>query len=107
MPSLVMVTLGLSKHKAYFYRVVATQVKNRTEDGRSMQEISCRDAFPREKVQLARELAQRGMNLKKEGQVRAFRVRSSGSGCIPVLDVRRGQRDVGGFPVPDEGHSKG
>ena len=59
-PSSVMVTLGSSKQKACFYKVVATQVKNRTKDGCSMQEISCRDAFPRERVQLARELAYEG-----------------------------------------------
>jgi hypothetical protein len=50
--------------------------------------ISCRDAFPKDKVSDAKALVDKGMGLKRNGKIAAFTVVARGPGCIPVLKVR-------------------
>ncbi len=55
--------------------------------------ISCRDAFPKDKVTEAKALVEKGMGLKRNGKIAAFRVVARGPGCIPVLEARYRGRD--------------
>jgi len=87
-PTSVMVEFGSMAQKATFYRVVAKVTQTRTEEGRQMQGISCRDAFPKKYIADAQRLIQQGKALRANGRVAAFRVAAQGPGCIPVLQVR-------------------
>jgi hypothetical protein len=62
--------------------------------------ISCRDSFPKEHLGKVKELATKGMSLKRGGQVGGFRVKAQGPACLPVLEVRdKAHRGPGGWSV--------
>ena len=88
MPSSVYLTFGSAQQKTTFFRIMANRIRYGDEKARIMRVVACRDAFPKEHVPVARELAQKGMGLRREGQVASFRVVSRGTGCIPVLEVK-------------------
>ena len=53
-----------------------------------MKAISCRDAFPKQYLQQAKELAREGGELKAGGRIVASRVIARGYGCIPELEIK-------------------
>lgn len=60
--------------------------------------INCRDSFPKDKLAATRDLANKGLALKKKGAMASFRVKAQGAGCIPVLETRtRSHRGPGGW----------
>jgi hypothetical protein len=87
-PTSVFVTFRSVAQKAQFFKVLARVIAENREGADIMRGISCRDAFPRELVEEARSLAQKGFDLRKNGKVAAFRVVARGPACIPVLEVR-------------------
>ena len=87
-PSSVYLTFGSAQQKTTFFRIMANRIKFGDERARMMRVVACRDAFPKEYVPVARELAQKGMGLRRDGYVASFRVVSRGTGCIPVLEAK-------------------
>jgi hypothetical protein len=97
-PTSVHVTFASTRQKYHWYRVMATQSRLATREGQRMRGVSFRDSFPKEKVSEARRLAQRGAAIKRDGQIGSFRVKASGPGCNPVLEVRmEAHRGPGGW----------
>jgi hypothetical protein len=87
-PTSALVTFGSITQKGTFFRVIATEVRRGSTCGEKFKLISCRDAFPKGKINDAKRLVQKGIALRKNGQVAYFRVVASGEGCIPVLEVK-------------------
>jgi len=87
-PMAAKITLGSPRQKRTVYSAVAEHIQNRTKYGNSILSISLRDCFPREKTLEAKKLADKGMALKRQGKISAFRVVSQGPSCIPVLQTR-------------------
>jgi hypothetical protein len=96
-PTSVYMTFGSARQKTCFFRVLANKMRataNRANGGPTpLGGISCRDAFPKDKVTEAKALVEKGMGLKRNGKIAAFRVVARGPGCIPVLEVRYRGRD--------------
>jgi hypothetical protein len=67
---------------------LAATVKADGREGRKLRVISCRDAFPKKRVNDSKMLVQKGMALRRNGQIAYFRVIAQGDGCIPVLEVK-------------------
>jgi hypothetical protein len=53
-----------------------------------MRVVACRETFPKEYFPVARELARKGMALRREGLVASFRVVAKGTGFILVLGTK-------------------
>ncbi len=90
-PTSVDMTFGSTRRKTCFFRVLANKMRAAGgQGGRPMPlgGISCRDAFPKDKVNDAKALVEKGMGLKRNGKIAAFRVVARGPGCIPVLEAR-------------------
>lgn len=87
-PSMVKVILGSARQKSTFFRCLAAHTRNGTRIGQELAKISVRDFFPREKVNDAKTLIQRGAVLKRNGKIASYRVLAKGEGCIPVLEVK-------------------
>ena len=51
--------------------------------------MAIRDCFPKELIPDSQRLVQKGLMLKKNGQVELFKVVARGPGVIPVLEVRK------------------
>jgi hypothetical protein len=88
MPTSVYLTFGSQQQKTAFFRIMANRIRFGDERARLMRVVACRDAFPKEYISEAKELANKGMSLKRDGQVVSFRVVARGAGCIPVLETR-------------------
>ncbi len=84
----VLVTFGSARQKGCWFRCLASAMKAGGRSG-DLQRLSCRDAFPKEDVEDARQLVREGMALKHEGRAVTFRVKATGPGCLPVLEVKR------------------
>jgi len=84
-PTAVMVTLGSRAQKATFFKMLA---KKSSQGEPEVKAISCRDAFPKQYLQQAKELAHKGGELKAGGRIAVFRVIARGDGCIPVLEIK-------------------
>ncbi len=84
----VLVTFGSVRQKGCWFRCLASAMKAGGRSG-NLQRLSCRDAFPKEYVEDARQLVREGMALKQEGKAVTFRVKATGPGCLPVLEVKR------------------
>jgi hypothetical protein len=67
---------------------MANRIRYGDERAWLMRVVACKDAFPKEYISEANELANKGMLLKRDGQVVSFRVVARGVGCIPVLETR-------------------
>jgi hypothetical protein len=94
-PTSLFMTFGSARQKSCFFRVLANKMRTmEAVDGHPspLGGISCRDAFPKNLIQPAKDLVGKGMTLKREAKITSFRVVARGPGCIPVLEVRyRGQ----------------
>ncbi len=90
-PTSVLVTFGSLAQKATFYKTVAKTVQGGHFEGEKMKSISCRDAFPKKYINEAKRLVQKGHVLKRNGQIKSFRVVAQGPGCIPILQHKNGQ----------------
>ncbi len=77
-PTSVYMTFGSAIQKTCFFRVLANKMRPAAcqANGRSMPlgGISCRGAFPKDKVNDAKALVEKGMDLKRNGKIAAFRV---------------------------------
>ena len=51
--------------------------------------MAIRDCFPKELIPNSQRQVQKGLMLKKNGQVELFKVVAKGQGVIPVLEVRK------------------
>ena len=88
MPSSVYLSFGSAQQKSTFFRIMANRIRFGNEAARSIRVLACRDAFPKELIPEAKRLAQKGMELRINGEVASFRVVARGMGCIPVLETR-------------------
>ena len=87
-PAMVRVVLGSARQKSTLFRCLAAHVRNGTRIGQELAKVSMRDYFPREKVNDAKVLIQRGAVLKRNGKIGSYRVVAKGDACIPVLEVK-------------------
>jgi hypothetical protein len=96
-PTSVYMTFGSARQKTCFFRVLANKMRAAAIQANGgptpLGGISCRDAFPKDKVTEAKALVDKGMGLKRNGKIAAFRVVARGPGCIPVLEARYRGRD--------------
>jgi len=90
-PMAARITLGSSRQKRTLYRAVADNMKKRTRIGHRVRPVSFRDCFTADKTLEAKKLAAKGMAIKRQGGISAFRVISQGPACIPVLQTRTSQ----------------
>ena len=72
------------------YKTIIAHIRKQTNIGKAIaiNRVSLRDVFPKEKVQEAQELARKGLSMKKNGEIEAFKVAAMGTGVIPVLYVK-------------------
>jgi len=87
-PSSCFLSFGSVTQKSTFFKVLAATVKAGGREGHKLKVISCRDAFPKKRVNDSKMLVQKGMALRREGRIAYFRVIAQGNGCIPVLEVK-------------------
>ena len=96
-PTSVYMTFGSARQKTCFFRVLANKMRVAADQANGgptpLGGISCRDAFPKDKVNDAKALVDKGMGLKRSGKIAAFRVVARGPGCLPVLEARHRGRD--------------
>ncbi len=96
-PTSVYMTFRSARQKTCFFRVRANKMRVAADQANGgptpLGGISCRDAFPKDKVNDAKALVDKGMGLKRSGKIVAFRVVGRGPGCIPVLEARYRGRD--------------
>jgi hypothetical protein len=96
-PTSVYMTFGSARQKTCFFRVLANKMRVAADQANGgptpLGGISCRDAFPKDKVNDAKALVDKGMGLKRSGKIVAFRVVARGPGCLPVLEARHRGRD--------------
>ena len=83
-PMEVMVTFGSRSQKTMFFKILAKRVTGEAK----LRNISCRDAFPKKLVEIAKEIAKKGGMLKNTGANAVFRVVTRGPGCVPILEVK-------------------
>jgi hypothetical protein len=85
-------TFGSARQKTCFFRVLANKMRATACQANGSQmpsgRISCRVAFPKDKVNVAMATVDKDMGLKRNGKMAIFRVVTRGPGCIPVLEVR-------------------
>ncbi len=84
----ICIVLGSSRQKAVVYKTIIAHIRKQTAIGKAISRVSLRDVFPKEKVQEAQELARKGLSLKRQGEIEAFKVAAMGTGVIPVLYVK-------------------
>ncbi len=84
----ICIVLGSSRQKAVVYKTIIAHIRRQTNIGKAINRVSLRDVFPKEKVQEAQELARKGLSMKKNGSIEAFKVAAMGTGVIPVLYVK-------------------
>jgi hypothetical protein len=80
-------TFGTTQQKTTFFGIMANRIRYGDERAQMMKVVANRDTFSKEHAPAARELAQKGMAMRREGQVASFRVISGGMGCIHVLEA--------------------
>ena len=88
MPSSVFLSFGSYQQKSTFFRIMANRIRFGGEQQQNIRVLACRDAFPKDLIPEAKNLAQKGMGLRQNGHVASFRVVARGQGCIPVLEIR-------------------
>ena len=71
-PTSIFVTFGSVAHKATFFRVMAKTIAERRTRWERISGISCRDAFPKEKMAEAKRITEKGFILRRSGRVAAF-----------------------------------
>ena len=64
-------------------------MKAKTAIGNAFKGVAIRDCFPKELIPDSQRLVQRGLALKRNGQVELFKVVARGPGVIPVLEVKK------------------
>ena len=74
--------------KTTFFKMLAKRASLGGQEASKLKGISCRDAFPKKYVSDAKDLAQKGREMKIINKVAFFRVVARGSGCHPVLEVK-------------------
>ena len=94
-PTSVCVVLGSARQKGIIFRTIAGNMRAKTSIGKRLGGVSIRDCFPKERIQDSQRLAQKGIMLKKNGQVEQFKVTAKGPGVIPVLEVRSRNEEGG------------
>ena len=88
-PTSVCVVLGSPRQKGVIFRTIAGNMRAETAIGKALKGVAIRDCFPKELIPDSQRLFQKGMMLKKNGQVELFKVVARGPGVIPVLEVRK------------------
>ncbi len=72
-PTSVYVTFGSARQKTCFFRFLVNKMRATGSQANSGQMplggISCRDAFPKDKVSDAKSLVDKGMGLKRNGKI--------------------------------------
>jgi hypothetical protein len=102
-PPAVHVTFASGGQKGCWYQVLAAMHRMGGKEAEKARKIYCRDSFPKDKLAAAKELAAKGLALKKKGAITSYRVKAQGPGCIPVLETRaRSHRGPGGWAVHNE-----
>jgi len=91
-PMAARITLGSAQQKRTLFRAIADNIKKRTRYGHQVRPISFRDCFSADKTLEAKKLAAKGMAIKRQGRIQAFRVVSQGPACIPQTRTNRGQK---------------
>ncbi len=95
-PTSVCVVLGSPRQKGVIFKSIAGHMRAKTAIGKALKGVAIRDCFPKEFIPDAQRLIQKGLMLKKNGQVELFKVVARGPGVIPVLEVRK-KANVGGL----------
>ena len=88
-PSSVCVVLGSPRQKGVIFKSIAGHMRAETAIGKALKGVAIRDCFPKELIPDSQRLVQKGLMLKKNGQVELFKVVARGPGVIPVLEVRK------------------
>ena len=88
-PTTVCVVLGSPRQKGVIFKSIAGHMKAKTAIGNAFKGVAIRDCFPKELIPDSQRLVQRGLALKRNGQVELFKVVARGPGVIPVLEVRK------------------
>ncbi len=99
--------LGSARQKTCFFRVLANKMwaeANQTNgDPMPLGEISCRDAFPKDKVNDAKVLVEKGIGLKRSNKTAAFKGGHSGLGAqSQVYNPRRSDEELLSTPMTSE-----
>ncbi len=84
----ICVVLGSSRQKAVVYKTIIAHIRRQPAIGKAISRVSMRDVFPKEMIPEAQNLVRKGLGLKREGTVEAFKVAAMGTGVIPVLYVK-------------------
>ena len=85
----VCIVLGYPHQKGVIFNSIAGHMKAKTVIGNAFKGVAIRDCFPKELIPDSQRLVQRGLALKRNGQVELFKVVARGPGVIPVLEVRK------------------
>lgn len=97
-PPAVHVTFASSGQKGCWFKVLAAMGRAGGQAAETARAVSCRDSFPKGHLAVVKELAEKGMALKRAGRIGGFRVKAQGPACIPVLEVReRAHKGPGGW----------
>jgi hypothetical protein len=88
-PTMARVLLGSRRQRAILYRLLGEMGRGaKMAAADTMRPLSFRDMFPRELIEDSKANVQKGLGLKRSGNVHSFRVIAQGVGCVPVLQVR-------------------
>jgi hypothetical protein len=99
-PPAVHVTFASGGQKGSWYKVLAAMGRAGGQAAERARSINCRDSFPKEYLGEVRQLAAKGMTLKRQGKVGGYRVKAQGPNCIPVLEIKdRSHRGAGGWAI--------
>jgi hypothetical protein len=99
-PPAVHITFASGSQKGCWFKVLASMSRAGGQATEMARDISCRDSFPKGHLATVKELASKGMALKRGGKVGSYRVKAQGPACISVLEVRAtGHRGPGGWQV--------
>jgi len=88
-PTSVVVVLESTRMKGVFFRLLAARIRTGDDNQGYLKQVSVRDMFPASMLQESRREVRRGMALKRNGYIGTFKVVSRGTGCIPVLEIKK------------------
>jgi len=90
------ITLGSSRQKTALFRAIVDNIEKRMRNGHRVQPVSFRDCFNAHNTIKAKNLVEKGMAIKRQGNISTFRVICQGLACVPVLETRtnKGQWEV-------------
>jgi hypothetical protein len=69
MPSSVYLSFGSAQLNSSFFRIMANRIRFGNDAARSIRVLPCRDVFPKVLIPEAKQLAQRGMELRINREV--------------------------------------